>query len=245
MQITDLRENTMSFDGKYIEPRHAELNEVYKALRKGLSGEPENLVRGGDKARGTIVFSGQPTANDTVTINGTVFTFKASGATGNQSNIGETLADTLDALVTVLNASVVAGVALATYSNVSDTTLKILFDAVGEAGNAFTLAKSCSVATLSAATLEGGNASAAISVETENSAFNTTEAEQQAFTLADGEEFQSKTLVCQSKGAGHVVVTPANLAGGTTLTFDAVGEHAVLKFLDGKWRVVVNTATLA
>jgi hypothetical protein len=51
------------------------------------------------------------------------FTFVASGATGNQINIGATLSDTLDNAVTVLNASVVSGVAQATYSKTGSDTL--------------------------------------------------------------------------------------------------------------------------
>jgi hypothetical protein len=111
-----------------------------------------------DSADGNIVFSGQPAVDSTITINGTAFTFKASGATGNQSNIGATLSDTLDSLVTVLNASVVAGVATATYSKTgSSTTLHIAYDTAGLAGNAFTLVASAgSNGTVSGATLTGG-----------------------------------------------------------------------------------------
>jgi hypothetical protein len=92
-----------------------------------------------------------------VTINGTAFTFKASGATGNQSNIGATLSDTLDNLVTVLNGSVVSGVAQATYSKTGTTTLHVAYDTAGLAGNAFTLvAAAGSNGTVSGATLSGG-----------------------------------------------------------------------------------------
>lgn len=108
-------------------------------------------------ATGDIVFSAQPAAESTITINGTAFTFKASGAAGNQSNIGASLSDTLDNLVTVLNASVVAGVATATYSKVGTTTLHVVYDTTGLAGNAFTLVASAgSNGTVSAATLTGG-----------------------------------------------------------------------------------------
>jgi len=46
-----------------------------------------------------------PSHNDTLTINGTVVTFVASGATGNQVNIGSGAAATATALCTMLNAS--------------------------------------------------------------------------------------------------------------------------------------------
>lgn len=109
-----------------------------------------------DAATGTITFSAQPAAASTITINGTAFTFVASGAVGNQCNIGADLAATLTALAVVLNASVVSGVAEATYT-VNTTTLTITHDTAGLGGNAFTLAASApSNGTVSGATLTGG-----------------------------------------------------------------------------------------
>lgn len=110
-------------------------------------------------AAGAIVFSAQPTVNSIITVNGTAFTFVASGATGNQINIGAALTNTLDNMVTVLNASAVAGVARATYSKTGTTTLTITHDAFGPDGNAFTLAAGSSPATngtASGTTLTGG-----------------------------------------------------------------------------------------
>lgn len=109
-------------------------------------------------AAGTITFSAQPEVNSTVTINGTVFTFVASGAVGAQCNIGANLTATLTALAAVLNASAVAGVATATYGS-NATQLTVGYDMLGVAGNAFTLAASVSPAsngTVSAATLASG-----------------------------------------------------------------------------------------
>ena len=109
-------------------------------------------------ATGSITFSAQPAVNSTVTINGTAFTFVASGATGNQVNIGANLAATMTALAVALNASVVAGVALATYTGTA-TALTMVYDVLGSTGNTFTLAASTTPAsngTVSAATLTGG-----------------------------------------------------------------------------------------
>lgn len=109
-------------------------------------------------ATGSITFSAQPAVNSTVTINGTVFTFVASGATGPQCNIGANLAATMTALAVVLNASAVPGVAAATYTATA-TAINIVHDTLGHSGNAFTLAASTtpvSNATVSGATLTGG-----------------------------------------------------------------------------------------
>jgi len=117
-------------------------------------GDP--VTTPGDAATGSIAFSAQPAAASTVTINGTAFTFVASGATGNQVNLGANLAATMTALVTVLNASVVTGVAAATYTGTA-TALTIVHDTLGVAGNTFTLAASApSNGTPSGATLSGG-----------------------------------------------------------------------------------------
>jgi hypothetical protein len=123
---------------------------------KAAFGQP--VVAGTIAATGSIAFSAQPAANSTVTINGTVFTFVVSGATGNQVNIGGNLAATMTALATALNASVVPGVAAATYTGAA-AALNIVHDTLGAAGNSFTLAASTSPAsngTVSGATLSGG-----------------------------------------------------------------------------------------
>ena len=56
-------------------------------------------------ATGAITFSVQPLVNSALTINGTVFTFVASDAVGNQANISANLAATTTALAVVLNAN--------------------------------------------------------------------------------------------------------------------------------------------
>lgn len=120
-------------------------------------GDPVSAAAG--SASGTITFSAQPAADSTVTINGVVFTFKASGATGNQVNIGANLAATMTALATALNGSADPSVDDATYVG-GATTLTVTHDTAGLAGNAFTLAAGVgSNGTVSGATLSGGTMS--------------------------------------------------------------------------------------
>jgi hypothetical protein len=124
---------------------------------KGLFGNPVTVAT--VAAKGSILFSAQPAVNSTIAINGTAFTAVASGATGNQFNIGANLAATLTNIVTVLNASVVAGILAATYAQTGGNTLTITHDTLGLSGNSFTLAASTapvSNGTVSAATLTGG-----------------------------------------------------------------------------------------
>jgi hypothetical protein len=121
---------------------------------KMLFGDPVTAAEAA--ATGTITFSAQPAVDSTITINGTAFTFKASGASGNQINIAGNTNATVAAIVTALNGSAVSGVAEATYSS-STNVLTITDDTAGIGGNAFTLAASAgSNGTVSGATLSGG-----------------------------------------------------------------------------------------
>lgn len=110
------------------------------------------------KATGYIEFSAQPTANSTITFNGTVVTAKASGASGAEFNIGATVDETVTNACTALNASADVELAKCTYTpNTTLDRIEIERDAVGTAGNSYTLAVGAgSNATRSAATLLAG-----------------------------------------------------------------------------------------
>lgn len=122
---------------------------------KGLLGTPDTAQT---HAYGWFEFSAQPAADSTITLNGTVWTLKASGASGTQTDLGVDLDATLTALANDLNASANTEVAKCTYT--ANTTLKRLeieFDATGAGGNTYTLSASAtSKATRSAATLLAG-----------------------------------------------------------------------------------------
>lgn len=120
----------------------------------GLLGDPVSALA---PATGYIEFSEIPTAGDTITINGTEFTFVDDTPAGDEIEIQATLIQTLDAAVTVLNASSDGDVNVATYSRPTGTErLVITHDTGGTAGNTFTLATDIESAILSAATLQGG-----------------------------------------------------------------------------------------
>lgn len=121
-----------------------------------MMGKPAASPAAVSAASLNVTFLAQPAANATITINGTTFTAKASGATGNQFNIGASIADTVTALAAVLNASVVAGVAVATYT-ANGVVLGITHDTTGLTGNSFTVAGSVDLnAKIPAGTLQGG-----------------------------------------------------------------------------------------
>lgn len=61
-------------------------------------------------------------------------------------------------------------------------------------------------------------------------------------TLADGTEGQTKYICCVAEGnaADTWKITPANMIGGTQITFSGVGEGCTLKMYSGGWVVVGN-----
>jgi hypothetical protein len=145
--------DAITVDGDFVIPMDLENIGLWL---KALFGQPNTAAT--VAATGSITFSTQPAVNATVTINGVVFTFVASGATGAQSNIGGTLTLTLSNLATVLNASVNGSVTPVTYTS-NATQLLFTHDTLGHGGNAFTIAASTSPAsngTVSGATLSGG-----------------------------------------------------------------------------------------
>lgn len=105
----------------------------------------------GVKAAGTITFSGLPVADETVTVNGVVFTFKATATTSTEITIGADANETasnaagkIDAYNAEVDAVAVGAVVTVSAEN------------TGTYGNAYTLAEAATNTTVSGATLSGG-----------------------------------------------------------------------------------------
>lgn len=89
------------------------------------------------------------------------------------------------------------------------------------------------------ATVQALSGAGAISLNTLHTALTTTGA--QAQTLANGVAGQIKTISMVSDG-GDGTLTPATLAGGTTITFNDVGDSVMLIYnTTGGWSIVSNT----
>lgn len=61
------------------------------------------------------------------------------------------------------------------------------------------------------------------------------------FTLADGTIGQVMTIAMLS-ATGVATITPANLAGGTSVTLNAAGETVILQFVDTEWYIMGGNA---
>ena len=61
------------------------------------------------------------------------------------------------------------------------------------------------------------------------------------FTLADGVVGQVMSIAMAS-ATGVATITPTNLNGGTSVTFNAAGETVVLQFFGGAWQIMGGNA---
>ena len=83
-----------------------------------------------------------------------------------------------------------------------------------------------------------GSSATAINVTTAVTEINATSATH-AGALADGVAGQIKMILNTSTGGTNdVVITPTNLAGGTTITLNAPGESVICIFKASKWYVI-------
>jgi hypothetical protein len=119
----------------------------------------------GTSASGTVTFStAPPVADDTVTIGGVVFTFKAVPATAHQVALGATIAEAATNLANAINADRANN---PFHASVAGAVTTVIADATGVGGNAITLAKVAATPaniTVSGATLAGGSGVGATAV---------------------------------------------------------------------------------
>lgn len=106
------------------------------------------------QASGTVTLSSH-VATNTVTINGVAFTCMASGATGNQYNVGADDTATADNLAAAINASSTALVSGYVTASAASGVVTVTAVRPGLAGNMFTLAISAN-GSVSGAKLTGG-----------------------------------------------------------------------------------------
>ena len=217
------------------------------AIRNGRFGEPVVIDAGGQKKIVDYTFTARPAVGDTLTVNGTVWTFIANGGAvvGNEIALGAaTLADDLAAMIAALNGSAEASTTEFVYTDdgVSVLTATAKMDApYPTAGFAESVAAGCTVTIV-----DEGYPATDLKTDTCNISLKMDAVTQaQSFTLPDGMEFEHRVLAATGTPGGDFVVTPANLVGGATITFAAAGEMAVLQFLAGAWHVLAGAATVA
>ena len=130
------------------------LGEYLRALQGGIRSAKLTIGTNAVQATGTITLSSF-VATDTITINGVVFTCVASGATGNQFNVGGSDTLTAAAAAAAINASVTALVSGYVTATSATNVITITTVKPGLLGNMCTLAISAH-GSVSGAKLTGG-----------------------------------------------------------------------------------------
>lgn len=136
------------------------LNELGRMQGGVLNAAVTTVVDDGNAvaASGTVTCA-ITVATNTVTIAGVVFTCVASGATGNQFNVGGTDTITATSLAAAVNSSVSAAVAGVVSAASVGPVVTVSCVATGPVGNLVSLASSGATVAVSGATLSGGVAS--------------------------------------------------------------------------------------
>lgn len=193
-------------------------------------------------AVGSIDFtsSGNPSPGQTITLDSTVWTFVASGATGPQTNIQATIGFTLDQLVINLNASTDPNVELAHYNFIATSTsqlLTITSTQLGALGTAFTIA--ASNATPSGAHLALGTPWPGLGYTMSLSSLSGTAVvpiSDPNFTGADRVDYIDTFIIWNVPGTNQFMSTTSN----TILPIDPTYVAATTGYPDPLQGVVVN-----
>jgi phage tail sheath gpL-like len=127
--------------------KYATIQAITRLLQSVLSGNDMNPVvtsavdDNATPASGTITLTGAGAANDTILINGVTFTAQASGATGNQWNVGANATASAVAIAAAINASASALVNQHVTATSAAGVVTITSVVRGVYGNAVTIAK--------------------------------------------------------------------------------------------------------
>lgn len=165
--------DSVGADG-WVERRHL-LNAVVAPPQRRNSGcsvllsysvAGSEIVEGGTHAEGSVIFSGLPTAGQTVTIGGRVYTWASTLTAANQIKIAASAgACAINLCYGILAVPASAGVLFGagtvahetcTANEPFSTTLTVLAKSPGTTGNSIALSETSSNVTVSGSTLAGG-----------------------------------------------------------------------------------------
>jgi phage tail sheath gpL-like len=136
-----------------------ELINLMEGMASGTYNGAMNVKLGAVQASKTGTFTGNPTAADTVTVNGVAFTARASGAVANEYNIGADATANAAALAASINASVTAGIVDVVLASSALGVITFKSKQAGKVGNSIVLSESTGNFTLAGTVLAGGTQS--------------------------------------------------------------------------------------
>lgn len=171
-------------------------------------------------ATGSFTVASVPSDGDTVTVGGTVITFRAASPGANEVLIGGTVNATASALAPVINA-------LANVSAVaSGASVNITAATAGTTGNSITLATSSANVTRSGATLTGGTAAHTVTVA--GSTFTFVSTAPGAAEVQQGGTTTVSATNLAAKLTALATVNAASAAAVVTVTAATAGEDGNL-----------------
>lgn len=135
------------------------LHQYFNALRAGIRKATCAIAVIAVKASGTFTFSAVLTASDTLVINGVTFTARASGASGDEFNIGASATASATNLAAAINASATALISGYVVATSALGVVTITSVRPGTLGNCITIAEGVDGGTVIAASgarLTGG-----------------------------------------------------------------------------------------
>ena len=115
---------------------------LISALSGGMRSLDSGRITITTKATALITFTGTPVADETITINGVVFTAKASGTVANTFVLSATVGTSATNLASAINASVSAGIAHAVTASASAGVCIITAIGDGYSALGFTISES-------------------------------------------------------------------------------------------------------
>jgi hypothetical protein len=142
-QTTNDRLNAVTRQRSGVNQRRTNMDgllNLVAGIDSGLYDLTRASVAIGERAAGSIVFTGLPTAAQTCVINGVTITARASGAVANEFNIGADGPATAIALAAAINASVTGGLAGIVTADISVAgTVRIRANFGGRVGLGYTV----------------------------------------------------------------------------------------------------------
>ena len=230
-------------------------NKSRENLWAGIMGSAATLTSGGKAASGNIAFTSQPANADSFTIGATTFSFYTSGSepgldTSIEITIAGTLALTLAAAETKVEAHAVAGTAGRVLINVDVTNIDADLSFTAYPGVTPALVSSTNTANTADTVFTGAVSTPSVDVEDVQKSQVALEwlddgTSAAYVTLNDGQEGQEVMIYHVSEAtAGDSVVFIGSFGGANNLaTIAAAGDYSNLRFISGAWRETYNDGT--
>jgi len=98
---------------------------------------------------------------------------------------------------------------------------------------------------LGASVAAASDTAVAASLDTMVSTYITNATKDLAVSLALGVPGQQKIIICETIDTNNVVITPATMQNGTTVTLDATGDSVHFVMSDVEWCVVYTNGAIA